>query len=78
MRSLLLSIPVLLSLSGVTGCDIPIGAIRRTPPSGIDARIAAVRSPAPDFTLEGTTGRFHLADALAKGPVLLVFYRGHW
>lgn len=34
---------------------------------------------APDFTLPDHTGHdVHLADRLASGPVLLVFYRGHW
>jgi len=36
-------------------------------------------SVAPDFTVQDQEGRdFHLADALGHGPVLLVFYRGHW
>ena len=34
---------------------------------------------APDFTLPDHLGRpVHLADELAKGPVLLVFFRGYW
>lgn len=34
---------------------------------------------APDFTLPDHLGRpVHLADELARGPVLLVFFRGHW
>jgi peroxiredoxin len=34
--------------------------------------------PAPDFTLDDTDGKpWHLADALAKGPVVLVFYYGY-
>jgi hypothetical protein len=59
-------------------CGIPLGAIRRSPPEGIDARVLAAQGAAPDFTLEGTTGRFHLADVVAGENVLLVFYRGHW
>jgi hypothetical protein len=66
------------ALAAASACDIPLGAIRRSPPTGIEARLAAARAPAPDFVLQGTTGSFHLADALAKGHVLLVFYRGHW
>lgn len=34
---------------------------------------------APDFTLPDQEGRpFTLSAELAKGPVLLIFYRGHW
>lgn len=34
---------------------------------------------APDFTLPDPGGKpVALSDALARGPVLLVFYRGHW
>lgn len=34
---------------------------------------------APDFTLEDQTGRpVTLSAEYARGPVLLVFYRGHW
>jgi hypothetical protein len=36
-------------------------------------------STAPDFTLPDHTGTpVTLSNALANGPVLLVFYRGHW
>lgn len=34
---------------------------------------------APEFTLPDAQGTPHaLTDALARGPVLLVFFRGHW
>jgi hypothetical protein len=34
---------------------------------------------APDFTLSDAQGNsVTLSDALARGPVLLVFFRGHW
>jgi FtsH-binding integral membrane protein len=40
---------------------------------------AAALRTAPDFTLNDHTGRpFHLAEELKRGPVLLIFYRGHW
>lgn len=59
-------------------CGIPLGAIRRSPPEGIDARVLPAHATAPDFTLEGTAGRFRMAEADAAENVLLVFYRGHW
>ena len=32
-----------------------------------------------DFELSDQNGnRWHLADRLARGPVLLIFYRGDW
>ena len=34
---------------------------------------------APDFTLVGADGRsISLGEELGAGPVLLVFFRGHW
>ena len=66
------------ALVAVAACDIPLGAIRRSPPTGLDARIKSSGAPAADFTLDATTGRVALADVLAHGTALLVFYRGHW
>ena len=35
--------------------------------------------PAPDFTLPDHEGNdVALADLLQQGPVVLIFYRGHW
>lgn len=43
-----------------------------------EATFAALEE-APDFRLEDHTGQtVSLADSIAAGPVLLVFYRGHW
>lgn len=48
---------------------------------------AQVREPAPAFTLESHLGSgpssdgprtVSLSDLLARGPALVVFYRGHW
>lgn len=40
---------------------------------------AEVREPAPEFTLASHDGRtISLSDLLARGPALVVFYRGHW
>jgi hypothetical protein len=65
-------------LLSVAACDVPIGAIRRKPPAGIDARVLAAESQAPPVTLTGTGGPFVLADVVAHDNALLVFYRGHW
>src|SRR6476469_4023672 len=43
----------------------------------VHSRTAAIGQPAPDFTLTDQHGtEFHLAEALAEGPVVLVFLRG--
>jgi hypothetical protein len=47
--------------------------------SGAMARVARVGQPAPDFTLPDCTGApVRLKDLLARGPVVLSFYRGRW
>lgn len=47
----------------------------RLPPS----ERAQTLARAPDFTLPDQNGRAtNLVDELGRGPVLLVFYRGHW
>jgi peroxiredoxin len=46
---------------------------------GLAARAVGAGEMAPDFALPDFAGRVHrLADALALGPVVLVFYRGLW
>jgi len=41
--------------------------------------IPAVGDPAPDFSVVDSHGApFTLSDRRAAGPVVLVFYRGHW
>ena len=47
--------------------------------SGITNRIARAGEPAPDFTLPNVSGRpVGLKELLARGPVVLSFYRGRW
>lgn len=47
--------------------------------SGIMDRVAKVGQKAPDFTLPNATGQqVRLADLVARGPVVLSFYRGRW
>jgi peroxiredoxin len=44
-----------------------------------DAHPLGVGDPAPDFTLgDGDGHRHRLGDYIARGPVLLVFFRGGW
>ena len=47
--------------------------------SGIMARVARAGQTAPDFTLPNAGGQpVRLADLVARGPVVLSFYRGRW
>jgi hypothetical protein len=47
--------------------------------SGIMSGIVHVGQPAPDFTLPNGRGQpVALGDMLARGPVVLSFYRGRW
>jgi AhpC/TSA family protein len=47
--------------------------------SGIVNRVLPVGATAPDFTLPDAVGRpYRLADAAARGPVVVTFYRGAW
>jgi len=47
--------------------------------SGLASRIARPGQPAPKFTLPNAAGeRVSLDGLLARGPVVLSFYRGRW
>ena len=47
--------------------------------SGILSRVPKVGDRAPDFTLPNAAGQpVGLAGLLAKGPVVVSFYRGRW
>jgi hypothetical protein len=47
--------------------------------SGIMGRVASVGQKAPGFTLPNASGRsVSLTELLARGPVVLSFYRGRW
>src|SRR2546428_12088530 len=47
--------------------------------SGIMNRIAKAGQPAPDFTLpNGSSRPVSLKELLARGPLVLSFYRGRW
>ena len=56
--------PALLLLA--LACDIPLHAMRSTPPQGIDQQALPVGARAPPVGRAG-----HL-------PAAVVFYRGHW
>lgn len=44
-----------------------------------DAKGLETKSVAPDFRAVDASGNeFHLASALKEGPVVVIFYRGHW
>lgn len=47
--------------------------------SGIMERVVPRGAAAPDFTLPNAVGReIHLSTVVARGPVVLTFYRGAW
>jgi hypothetical protein len=47
--------------------------------SGIMDRVVKVGQSAPDFTLPNTVGQpITLKELLARGPLVLSFYRGRW
>lgn len=58
-------------LLAASGC---IASLQVTAPASL-----ATEAAAPDFQLPAHDGRvISLATELARGPVVLVFYRGHW
>ena len=47
--------------------------------SGIMNRVARVGQPSPEFTLPNAAGQpVRLTALLARGPMVLSFYRGRW
>jgi hypothetical protein len=56
-------------------CDIPLHAIRATPPKGLDAQALAVGARAPPV---GLGARAPPVGHGAHLPAAVVFYRGHW
>ena len=47
--------------------------------TGIEDRVLKVGEPAPDFELGATDGQVvSLESLIARGPVILTFYRGRW
>ena len=57
----------------------PPEAMRRTAPEGIEERAPSVGAMAPAVELRSHEGeRYSLDTARTKGPVVVLFYRGHW
>lgn len=70
---------VAIAAGGMWWQGIPLHAVRREPPRGIDQLAAAVGSRVGDLAAPAADGStWRLSAALAHGPVVLVFYRGHW
>jgi hypothetical protein len=60
--------------TGLGGAGLSMGCALET-----RAPALAERARAPDFSLPSHLGgNISLADALRRGPAVLVFYRGHW
>lgn len=75
-RRWLVRIPAGLSVAVLALWFVAFFGLGSVPPP---AAIAGELSVAPDFTLPDEQGRpVTLASAISTGPVLLVFYRGHW
>ena len=59
--------------------EMPEHATRLTPPPALETSALKVGDKAPPFNLPAAGGgTFVLAEALRRGPVALVFYRGSW
>lgn len=68
---LMAPVAIVLGLSLYAGCP----SIQRAP----DLALPAEGDAAPDFVLPSAAhGDVRLSEALTEGPVVLVFYRGHW
>lgn len=61
-----------------TDAAMPVGTPDAEVPSAA-SRLPEVGSVPPDFTLPAAAGtQVELAKLASQGPVVLVFYRGHW
>jgi hypothetical protein len=67
-------VPFLVVAALLAGCGGPVALRVKEQPT-----LAASAKVAPGFTSRDHLGRpVSLDAALARGPVVLVFYRGHW
>src|SRR4051812_28482200 len=66
-------------LIGAAKMEPPRRAVRELADSGAAARARKPGDKAPNFELPDAHGRnFILAERLAQGPAVVVFYRGRW
>lgn len=74
---------VALALAGcglaLSAAGYPPEALRKTPPAGIEGRVRQIGTTAPGFSLTAADGTTRsLKSLLARGPAVIVFYRGPW
>jgi hypothetical protein len=68
-------------LSQVSADDVAVmeKATEELVRSGIAERARKISDQAPDFSLPNANGEMvQLSDLLARGPVVITFYRGEW
>lgn len=59
--------------------QVMAGELEKLRSQGISATAVSAGQSAPDFSLSNQAGeQFSLADTLAQGPAVLVFFRGAW
>lgn len=59
--------------------DVMARATEQLRRSGLAERVVGVGDRAPDFALaDGSENEHRLSARLARGPVVLTFYRGRW
>jgi cytochrome oxidase Cu insertion factor (SCO1/SenC/PrrC family) len=76
MKQSLLLVAVACALSA---CGLTAAGRDGTVPPTESTRTLSAGMTAPNFSLRSVAGeRFELHDATRAGPVVLVFYRGHW
>ena len=69
-KALLLFMSVLAAFLLISGCGLFVKH---------KGDVVPVREAAPEFTLQDQKGEVvSLGEMLDRGPVLVVFYRGHW
>lgn len=70
MKTIIFTISILLSMTHIHAQDTR---------SAEEASGLTVGAEAPDFkAIDAEGNEFHLANALQNGPVVMIFYRGHW
>lgn len=79
MSRALLTIALCVAASGCQDTTTSPAAQHNAMPESESTTTLKVGSTAPAFSLAGTDGAaVGLADAVARGPVVIVFYRGDW